>query len=184
MFQVNSVFTTIFYIMGIYPLIYTALLLPAGKSGNNVPAWPFVTLSFAFGAFGLLPFMALWTPPTVPPALPPAKADLSGFRNVVVKGMESPFTSLAVLAGSLVCMYQLATAGSASWNEYLKLFDESRFVHVTSVDFLVLTALVPFWMYNDAQLRNWEAKDKFLPFLCFLPVLGPALYLCLRPKAQ
>lgn len=28
----------------------------------QVPAWPFVTASFAFGYFALGPFFALWTP--------------------------------------------------------------------------------------------------------------------------
>lgn len=39
-------------------------------------------------------------------------------------------------------------------------------------------------MYNDAQLRKWEPRDKVLPVLSLLPLLGPAIYLCLRPKAQ
>ena len=42
--------------------------------------------------------------------------------------MESPITAWAVLAGSAVCAYQLATAGVPAWNEFFKLFDESRCV--------------------------------------------------------
>lgn len=42
----------------------------------------------------------------------------------------------------------------------------------------------PCRMYNDAQLRKWEPRDKVLPVLSLLPLLGPAIYLCLRPKAQ
>lgn len=48
-FKVNVVFKYLFYIMGVWPLVYTALLFPAGRSGNGAPAWPFVTLSYAFG---------------------------------------------------------------------------------------------------------------------------------------
>lgn len=51
------------------------------------------------GAFGLLPYMALWTPPKDPPQLPPAKEELEGWGNVVVKGMESPITALVALGG-------------------------------------------------------------------------------------
>ncbi len=53
-FRVNEIFTKLFYVMGIYPVIYTALLFPAGRSGNNVPTWPFVTLSYAFGGWVVL----------------------------------------------------------------------------------------------------------------------------------
>jgi len=47
--SMNAVFTQLFYIMGVWPLIYTALLVPAGKSRNGVPAWPFFSGSYAFG---------------------------------------------------------------------------------------------------------------------------------------
>ncbi len=47
---------------------------------------------------------------------------------------------------------------SAVWLDYLKLFDESRLVHVTTLDFALCTALAPFWMDNDATARNWDKR--------------------------
>lgn len=35
------------------------------------------------GAFGLLPFMALWQPPQEPPTVPSAKEDLEGWQNLM-----------------------------------------------------------------------------------------------------
>jgi hypothetical protein len=180
----NTVFYYLFFIMGIWPLIYTALLVPAAKSRNGVPAWPFFTLSYAVGAFGLLPFMALWQPLEKAPKLPPKKEDLEGIGNLLGRGMESPILPWALLGGSVFCIGSAATAGGAAWQEYFRLLQESRLVHVTTLDFLTLTTLAPFWMDNDAQLRNWEGRDKLLPILSFIPVVGPALYLCLRPKAE
>lgn len=55
-------------------------------------------------------------------------------------------------------------------------------MHVTTLDFLTLTALAPFWMWNDASLRKWGPRDALLPVLSVLPVVGPALYLLLRPR--
>ena len=46
---INAIFTQLFFIMGVWPLIYTALLIPSGKSANGVPAWPFVALSYGVG---------------------------------------------------------------------------------------------------------------------------------------
>jgi hypothetical protein len=57
-------------------------------------------------------------------------------------------------------------------------------VHVTSLDFMTLTALAPFWMYNDAEQRQWAQRGQLLPLLSVLPVVGPALYLLLRPKTD
>ena len=102
----------------------------------------------------------------------------------MLKGMESPFLAYGLLAGTIFCLFNAATAGGPAWTEYFRLFQESRFVHVTSLDFCLLTSFAPFWMYNDAELRKWEPRDTLLPVLSVLPVLGPAIYLCLRPKAQ
>lgn len=55
---------------------------------------------------------------------------------------------------------------------------------VTTLDFLTLTALAPFWMSNDAKLRGWEEREKIIPILSLMPVLGPAIYLVLRPKSS
>lgn len=180
----NQVFTALFYIMGIWPMIYSALLIPAGKSRNGIPVWPFASLSFAFGAFALMPYFALWQPPEEQMKLPMPKSQLQGFKNVIGLAVESKIVPWLLLAGSIFCTAKLAMAGSAAWTEYFRLLQESRLVHVTSMDFLTLTILAPFWMVNDAQLRSWQGKDTILPWLCCLPFLGPAIYLCLRPKAE
>ena len=74
----------------------------------------------------------------------------------------------------------LALADPAARAEFGHLFDESRLVHVSSLDFLTLSSLAPFWVANDAAARGW--KGPALALAC-LPVVGPAAYLCLRPRA-
>jgi len=53
---------------------------------------------------------------------------------------------------------QAAAAPGQAWAQYIKLFDESRFVHVTTLDCGALTLFCPFWMWNDAQRRGWGAR--------------------------
>ena len=53
---------------------------------------------------------------------------------------------------------QIALAGGEAWTEYLQLFNESRFVHVTSLDFAALCLSAPFWMWNDAEKRQWPGR--------------------------
>ncbi|EFJ48269.1 hypothetical protein VOLCADRAFT_60480, partial [Volvox carteri f. nagariensis] len=185
-FIVNPVFVSLFSIMGIYPAIYASLLVPAGRSENKVPAWPFVTLSFLFGAFALLPYMALWRPYRRPEdnPLPPPSAELEGWSRLFLKGAETPVMPGVLLAGSLYYVFQAVTSNGDIWLDYFKLFDESRLVHVTSIDFATLTALAPFWMENDATGRNWARRSQVLPILSLLPVIGPCIYLLLRPKAR
>lgn len=185
--KVNTVFTRLCWLMGVWPAVYASLLLPTAKSGNKVPAWPFVVGSFAFGIFALGPFFALWTPMKDEHHAqlgPPAKKDLKGWKSWGVQATESPITSWLLLASAVLFVFQAATAGAAQWAGYGKLFDESRFCHVTTIDFLALTASAPLWMWNDAKVRQWQSRGKWLPILASIPVIGPAAYLVLRPKVQ
>ena len=184
--SINAVFTALFYVMGLWPLMYTALLVPAGRN-RSVPVMPFAALSYGIGAFGLLPFMALWRPDGTVKAgdLPPAPADVEGFGDVITRGMENRAVAYGILAGVMFCVVSAATAGATAWRDYGTLFFMSRFVHVTTVDFMTLTLLAPFWMENDARLRRWEGVgDWRMTGLQCLPVLGPAVYLCLRPVME
>lgn len=183
-FPINPVIFSLWNLMGVYPLIFSCLLVPAGRSDNKVPAWPFCFLSFFFGAFALLPYFALWQPQDPQPQLPPRKEELDGWNRVVMKGAETPFLPAGLVAAAAYLVYSAVTASPEAWLGYLQFFDESRLIHATSIDFATLTALAPFWMYNDAAARNWEPRDKVLPFLSVLPVVGPALYLLLRPKTD
>ena len=88
----------------------------------------------------------------------------------------------ALLAAAVGLTGAAATAGPEAWAEFAQLFKESRFVSVTSVDFLTLTLLAPLWVLNDAQVRRWDSP--LLPLLLALPVVGPAAYLVLRPRAE
>lgn len=183
--KINAVFTQLWNMMGLWPAIYSALLVPSGRSGNKVPAWPFITASFALGMYAMLPYFALWTAPEdeVVGPVPPPQESMQGWGKFGQQAAESPITAALLLIGAVSCLFQAATVSGASWADYERLFQESRLVHATSIDFLLFTGFIPFWMYNDASRRDWGPRDIAVPLLSLLPVAGPALYLCLRPRA-
>lgn len=181
--QVNAVFTQLFFMMGVWPAIYAALLVPSARSGNKIPAWPFVALSFGVGVFSLGPYFALWTPSKEAVA-PPSKEETQGFSRLGLKGTESRIGAWLLLAGAVATVAQAALAGGAAWKAFFQLFVESRFVHVTTTDFTALCLFAPFWMWNDAEKRQWKGRDQWLPLLSVVPFLGPAIYLTLRPSAE
>jgi len=81
-----------------------------------------------------------------------------GWKSWGVQATESPITSWLLLASAVLFVFQAATAGANQWAGYGKLFDESRFCHVTTIDFLALTASAPLWMWNDAEVRQWQSR--------------------------
>lgn len=118
--------------------------------------------------------MALWTP-----------ADLSkltdGSPKSIEKALESKILAGGCIFSLFLIIYNIISCNSVAWMEFLELFYESRFVHITSIDFLTLTLLAPFWVANDAQERSWDVGS-YGRVIIFLPLLGPALYLLLRPQ--
>ncbi|XP_024026684.1 uncharacterized protein LOC21388350 isoform X2 [Morus notabilis] len=130
-FRMNQVLVALWYIMGLWPLVYSNLLLPTGRSSkSNVAAWPFIVLSL-FGGLGIF-----------------------------------------------VCT---GLANGGDWKEFFQYFRESRFIHVTCLDFTLLSAFAPFWVYNDMTARKWFDKGSWLLPLSLVPFVGPALYILLRP---
>lgn len=55
-------------------------------------------------------------------------------------------------------------------------------MHVTTCDFITLTLCAPLWVLNDASVRRFDSP-LVLP-LALTPVLGPVVYLNLRPRPE
>eukprot|EP00955_Chlamydomonas_euryale_P110896 366028-Chlamydomonas_euryale.AAC.13 len=113
-FKVNAVYFSIFNIIGIYTFVYQCLLIPAGRSANRIPAWPFVVLSYALGAFALLPYMALWSP-IQDMELPPKKEELEGWNKLAMKGAETAVLPGVALVASVYLLYNALSADNATW---------------------------------------------------------------------
>lgn len=149
----------------------------------QVPLWPFVSGSFVAGVFGLFPYLIFWQP-TAKTGVPDEDDMSTGVGQFGLRLTETRLLPLFMLISTMALLYSAFFAGIPAWNAFFKLFDESRFVHVTSLDFCAVTALTPFFMYTDAEKREWGARDVGVPVLSLLPLVGPLLYLILRPKAS
>lgn len=75
-----------------------------------------------------------------------------------MRAAETPWLPLGLLLGSAYWVYTAVTAGADEWINYVQLFDQSRLVHATSLDFMLCTLLMFFWMGNDAQGRKWDKR--------------------------
>ncbi|GFQ03012.1 hypothetical protein PHJA_002445000 [Phtheirospermum japonicum] len=86
-FEMNQVLVAEWYIMGLWPLVYSMLLLPTGRSSKSkIPVWPFTSLSVFGGAYALIPYFVLWRPPA-----PPVEA--SELRKWPLNFLESKLTA-------------------------------------------------------------------------------------------
>lgn len=174
-FVMNEVLVSLWYIMGLWPLVYSMLLLPTGRSSKSgIPVWPFLVLSFFGGAYVLLPYFVLWRPP-------PPPVEETELNKWPLNFLESKLTAGISLAAGLGLILYAIFAGGDVWKEFLQYFRESKLVHVTSIDFTLLSTFAPFWVYNDITARKWYHKGSWLLPITLVPFLGPSLYLFLRP---
>lgn len=176
--SVTPLFAMIFNMLGILPFIYASLLLPGSRDQKPVPAAPFCIGSFALGFFALGPYLALRE--FRPSAAPPKAAWLR-------RALESKIPSVLAMVGALLLVkHGFITGGAPGLDlagrvaEYRALFQAQMLPHVSSLDFLILSLFVGDAMREDMFRRDWYSSAKVLAF-SLVPVLGPCLYLILRP---
>nr|AFK43448.1 unknown [Lotus japonicus] len=175
-FRMNEVLVSMWYIMGLRPLAYSMLLLPTGRSSESkIPVWPFLILSCFGGVYALLPYFVLWKPPAPP-------VEETQLKTWPLNFLESKVTAVISLAAGIGLITYAGLSGDDVWKEFYQYFRESKFIHIMTIDFTLLSTLAPFWVYNDMTTRKWFDKGSRLLPVSLIPFLGPGLYLLLRPS--
>lgn len=164
--DLNPAIVALFNLMGIWPMVYACLMLIDGV-GQKIPAWPFVTASFAVGAFALLPYLALREPnPT-----------FAGEKTKLLSWVDSVWVGRAIALGSLVLIsYGLL---NGDWSDFAQQWQTSQFIHVMSLDFCMLCAVVSPLIKDDMAKRGMDSSALFW-VATLIPLLGVAFYLSVR----
>lgn len=168
--ELNSAVVVLFNFMGLWPVVYAAVALDDGRE-QTIPAWPFVVGSFALGAFALLPYLVLRKSTAHFPYHPG--------DSFLLKGLGHRFVGVGIVMACLLLMvYGVHNGHSGTLQTFYEQFVTSQFIHVMSLDFCMLTMLTPSILWDDMIRRQvpgyWRS-------LSLIPLLGPGLYLAIRP---
>lgn len=135
----NALFVFLFNALGIIPATLAALLLPGAKN-QKIPAFPFVFSSFFLGFFAIGPYLALrkWNTNVIDSE--------KGFGSAL---FEFKGTALILLGYGVYLTYYLISQFQLLGvdhvlSEYWQLFMSQQLVHVSSLDFTVLSLSVSF----------------------------------------
>ncbi len=174
---INPLIIAEFNLMGVLPLIYWCLLFIDGNRqkqlGLSIPAWPLATLMMAVGAFALLPYLGLRRPLTGAETF---KSQLPWTLAL----WNSAWTGRLLMLGSLGLLG--FGIGQGDWLDFWTQWQTSRFIHVMTLDFLLLVALLPYLVSQDQIGREPGVCPQGL--INGLPLLGPLAYLATRPTLQ
>ena len=164
---INPLIIALFNIMGILPVMYSCFLFADGRN-QKISAWVFATASFGVGAFALLPYLGLRKP----------NPDFTGNKNIFLKIFDSRITGIFITVAAVILIAYGLTSGN--WSDFVQQWQTKRFIHVMSLDFCMLSLLVPALLGDDMQRRGVTQKWVFW-LVSFTPLIGALIYLCLRP---
>ncbi len=165
---INPLIIALFNIMGVWPIIYTSLMLVDGRE-QKIPAWPFAAFSFAVGAFAIFPYLIFRRRNT----------SFTGEKNWLIKLWDSRFLGAVTFLGGLTLMVYGLSQGD--WGDFLTQWQSSRFINVMSLDFCMLTLLAPILIKDDMEKRGLKNPLLFW-IVSLIPLLGPAAYIIFRPS--
>lgn len=164
---INPLIISLFNIMGIWPFVYSAVVFLDGRN-QKIPAWPFASAAFGLGAFALLPYLALREPNQI----------FIGEKNSFLKILDSRILGILLTIGTAVLfIYSL----QGDWADFVQQWQTSRFIHVMSLDFVMLSLLFPTLLGDDMTRRGWQNNQLFWLF-AIIPLFGPLIYLSIRPS--
>ncbi len=164
---INPLVVALFNIMGVFPIIYSAVLFIDGR-GQKIPAWLFAIPSFAVGVFALLPYLALREP----------NKQFPGKKDFFIKLLDSRLTGIALTLGTIILVGYGLQGGD--WGNFVQQWQTSRFIHVMSLDFCLLSLLFPALLGDDMARRHLKNPQVFW-LVSLIPLFGPLIYLSVRP---
>lgn len=167
---INPLIVALFNIMGVMPMLYSCVMLIDGRM-QKLPAWLFATASFAVGAFAIVPYLALREP----------NGTFVGQKNWLLKLLDSRWLGLALAIAALSLLFYGISQGD--WADFVQQWRSSRFIHVMSLDFCLLSLLFPA-LVRDDMARRGLTDDRLFWAVALLPLLGAIGYLVLRPPLQ
>lgn len=166
---INPIIIAIFFIMGIFPLVYGAFILFDSKEQQVSPI-PFLATSFGLGAFALLPYFAL--------RQPDSKWDKQ--QGWLLKVLDSRI--MAIICSCSILAFLVWGAINGDWSGFVTQWHSSQFVHIMTIDFCILSILLPFAILNDDMERRRVENKRLFWVISFVPIFGSLIYWCVRPQ--
>jgi hypothetical protein len=163
---INPLIIALFNLMGLWPMIYAAVMLFDGSNQKFKPGF-FNAASFAVGAFAILPYLGLRQP----------SQNVTVTATPLLKLLDNRWLVVAIGLGAIALLSYGFTQGN--WPNFVHSWQTQRFIHVMSLDFLMLSALFPVLVRDDLSRRGGQFG---LWWLSFIPLVGAIAYLYFRPR--
>ncbi|HAG83766.1 MAG TPA: DUF2834 domain-containing protein [Cyanobacteria bacterium UBA12227] len=167
--EVNAIIPVIFSLMGVWPMIYACLMFADGRM-QNFRVWPYFIGSNFTGVICLLPYLIIRKP----------NQEFYGKKDIWIRILDSRLTGIGLLLSTIALVTYALVSGN--WDNYIQQFQTRHFVHLISLDFLLMCLIFPITSLFDDDMARRNMKDSRIFWaVALIPLFGPLVYLCLRP---
>jgi hypothetical protein len=167
--DLNAYLPAIFSLMGIWPMIYACMMFADGRS-QNFRVWPYFAGSNFTGVICLLPYLIVRRP----------NHEFYGSKDKWLSMLDRRSTGITLLLSSIGIFAYAFIAGD--WSNYVAQFQTRHFVHLISIDFLLMCVIFPITtLWQDDMARRGFNNPGLAWAIALIPLFGPLLYLCVRP---
>ncbi|MBD1831599.1 DUF2834 domain-containing protein [Cyanobacteria bacterium FACHB-472] len=168
--EVNAILTSIFWLMGLWPMIYACLMFADGKM-QNFRVWPYFIGSNGIGVICLIPYLILRK----------SNQDFDSRKDYLLKILDYRLTGIFLVLITVGLLAYAIMAGD--WANYIQQFQTRTFVHLISLDFCLMCLTFPLTSLFDDDMARRGLKDyRIFWAVALVPLFGPLTYLCLRPS--
>lgn len=211
--SVNELWFATWNSFTIVPAVIAALATTTASSNvqiQRLPAWVFLWMAPFIGFFGLGPYFATRTDysktyddttdlttntststsPSPPSPITLTKSDLGWASRTIFEnrifGIVLSLLAISIPFSSDIVMTSSDFDFSTKFDEFVSLYQSSRFVSVACIDIFIMSIVTSMLISEDVKLRGGDGwkNSSLVAFATtmLLPVIGPALYLAVRPS--
>ncbi|HEY9637533.1 MAG TPA: DUF2834 domain-containing protein [Coleofasciculaceae cyanobacterium] len=167
--KVNPIIPVIFWLMGIWPMIYACLMFADGRM-QKFRAWPYFVASNGTGVICLMPYLILRQ----------RNQEFYGKKDKWLRILDRRSTGVFLLLSTIGLLACAVIAGD--WGDYVQQFQTRPFVHLISLDFCLMCLIFPLTsLFDDDMARRGIKDSRIFWAVALIPLFGPLVYLCLRP---
>ncbi len=168
--KVNPIITSIFWLMGVWPMIYACLMFVDGTM-QKIPAWPSFIFSNFSGVICLLPYLIFRQ----------SNSQFNKQKDNLLEILDRRSTGIGLLISAIGLLAYAGICGN--WSTYFQEFQSISFVHLISIDFCLMCLIFPISsLFDDDMVRRKIKDSRIFWLVALVPLLGPLVYLCLRPS--
>ncbi|MBD2059098.1 DUF2834 domain-containing protein [Oculatella sp. FACHB-28] len=170
--EINAYLLSIFWLMGVWPLIYASLMLVDGRM-QPFRVWPYFIGSNFTGVICLLPYLLLRQ----------RNQTFNGTMDKWLAWLERRSTGVMLLFTAIALIAYALIVGD--WADFVQQFQTRHFVHLISLDFCLMCLVFPITsLFDDDMARRGISNRAVFWAVALVPLFGPLFYLCWRSPLQ